>query len=163
MNNTAGGATKSKPTVQDVFCNTAEAIGYCFIEGDQHWVGKCVNEMDSSPKIPIPKWLIAVFAGLGAFVFLVIVAVAFWMYRVKRAHQANMENGIYEPVGGGEAGESLLDDGLSGHAGGINDDIVDIETGHSNPFDVITNPNRVQNPSNFHHQDPDIDSAVYDD
>lgn len=142
---------------QDVFCDTADAIGYCYIEGDQTWIGKCVNYMDHSPKIPIPNWLKGVFIGLGVLIFLLIVSVAFWIYRVRMVYKANMASGVYAPVG--DDGESLLDDGPGSSS--INEDLDDIEIGSSrpsNPFDVITNPNRVQ-PASIHHQaDPDIDS-----
>jgi predicted outer membrane repeat protein len=82
-NNTAG-VSRTSSREQDVFCDTAESYGYCYIEGDQEWSGHCKLVKDNSPKIPVPKWLTALIIGLAVFVFLLVVVVAFWMYRVRR-------------------------------------------------------------------------------
>lgn len=118
--------------------------------------------MDKSSAIPIPNWLKGVFAGLGVLILVIVVVVALWIYRVRKNVKANEASGEYAPVGDDSTG-SLLDEGA---LGGINDgadDLEDLEFGapskaSKSPFDVITNPNRVQGSSIHHHPDPDIDS-----
>jgi predicted outer membrane repeat protein len=138
-NNTAG-TTRSSSREQDVFCDTAESHGYCYIEGDQEWAGHCKLVKDNSPKIPIPNWLIATIIGLAVFVFILVVSVAFWMYRVRRVQNASGK-------GGSNDGYAMVSE--------TEDDTEDNRD--TQLFGVITKPNDI------HYADDTEDETTDDD
>jgi len=142
-NNTAG-TSRSSSRAQDVFCDTAESNGYCYIEGDAQWNGHCKLVRDTSPKIPLPKWLLATIIGLSVFVFLLIVAVAFWMYRVRRVKRENTTSGL------GEGGYVAVQD----------EDNFDDESRDTQLFGVITNPDSI---NRTHHSNGDDEEEDRDD
>lgn len=172
-NNTYG-EYKKNYKIQDVFCDTIDSGGYCYIEGQKNFAGKCVNVVDSSPKIPLPRWLVGVIIGLAVFIVLLIIAIAFWMYRVRKAHKAHMASGAYSVVEGEDPdnpSHTLLSDTIHSRHDDNSDEesnigrgvhLDDEDGGNDGLFDVITNPNgrRGAPPASF---EPDIHPDERDD